>query len=51
MITDEIIEFMIQDLNIIDYVGQREVEDSELFSDIDDEFWSFAEIKQAFDQR
>jgi len=51
MITDEIIEFMIEDLDIIDYVGQREVEGFELFSDVDENFWSFEMIKQAFEQR
>ena len=51
MITDEIIEFMIEDLGIIDYVGQREVEGFELFTDVGDNFWSFEMIKQAFEQR
>lgn len=51
MITDEIIEFMIEELGIIDYVGQREVEDFELFADVGDNFWSFEMIKQAFEQR
>lgn len=51
MITDEIIEFMIEDLGIIDYVGQREVEDFELFTDVGDNFWNFGMIKQAFEQR
>jgi len=51
MITDEIIEFMIEELGIIDYVGQREVEDFELFEDVGSNFWSFAMIKQAFEER
>ena len=51
MITDEIIEFMIEDLGIIDYVGQREVEDFELFEDVGNNFWSFEMIKQAFAQK
>lgn len=51
MITDEIIEFMIEDLGIIDYIGQREVEDFELFEDVGNNFWSFAQIKQAFEQK
>jgi hypothetical protein len=51
MITDEIIEFMIEDLGIIDYVGQREVEDFELFTDAGDNFWNFEMIKQAFEQK
>jgi len=51
MITDEIIEFMIEELGIIDYVGQREVEGFELFTDVGDNFWSFEMLKQAFDQR
>jgi len=51
MITDEIIEFMIEELGIIDYVGQREVEGFELFTDVGDNFWSFEMIKQAFHQR
>ena len=49
MITDEIIEFMIEFLGIIDYIGQREVEDFELFTDVDDNFWSFKQIKEAFE--
>jgi len=51
MITDEIIEFMIEELGIIDYIGQREVEDFELFTDVGDNFWSFEMIKQAFEQK
>ncbi len=51
MITDEIIEFMIEDLGIIDYVGQREVEGFELFEDVGNNFWSFEMIEQAFNQR
>ena len=51
MITDEIIEFMIEELGIIDYVGQREVEGFDLFTDVGDNFWSFEMIKKAFDQR
>lgn len=51
MITDEIIEFMIEDLGIIDYTGQREVEDFELFTDVGDNFWNFEMIKQAFEQK
>ena len=51
MITDEIIEFMIEELNIIDYVGQRDVEGFELFEDVGKNFWSFEMIKQAFEQR
>jgi len=51
MITDEIIEFMIEDLGIIDYVGQREVEDFELFTDVGDNFWSFDMIKNAFNAK
>jgi len=51
MITDEIIEFMIEELGIIDYVGQREVEDFELFEDAGNNFWSFEMIKQAFEQK
>lgn len=51
MITDEIIEFMIEDLDIIDYVGQRQVEDFELFEDVGNNFWSFEMIKNAFDAK
>ena len=51
MITDEIIEFMIEELGIIDYTGQREVEDFELFEDVGNNFWSFERIKQAFEQK
>lgn len=51
MITDEIIEFMIEELGIIDYMGQREVEDYELFTDVGDNFWNFDMIRRAFEQR
>ena len=40
---------MIEFLGIIDYIGQREVEDFELFTDVDDNFWSFKQIKEAFE--
>ena len=42
---------MIEELGIIDYVGQREVVDFELFTDVGDNFWNFEMIKQAFEQK
>ena len=51
MITDEIIEFMLEELGIIDYVGQREVEGFELFEDVGNNFWSFDMIKEAYSNR
>ena len=42
---------MLEELGIIDYVGQREVEGFELFEDVGNNFWSFEMIKQAFEQK